>query len=92
MTKLMFAVSLAAALVAGSVSVSAQKQQQIFISLTTADGKPVDGLQTGDVSITENDVNCKVVKVEPVDWPTSFRCSSTMAGRTRPPSTRSATG
>ena len=73
MTKFMFAMSLAVALVAGSVSVSAQKQQQIFISLTTPDGKPVEGLQAGDVSITENDVNCKVVKLEAVDWPTKLQ-------------------
>jgi len=73
MTKFMFAVSLAVALVAGSVSVLAQKQQQIFISLTTPDGKPVEGLQAGDVSITENDVNCKVVKLEAIDWPTKLQ-------------------
>lgn len=73
MTKFMFAVSLAVALVAGSVSVLAQKQQQIFISLTTADGKPVEGLQAGDISITEDDVNCKLVKVEAIDWPTKVQ-------------------
>ena len=73
MTKFLFAVSLAVALVAGSVSVSAQKQQQIFISLTTADGKPVEGLQAGDVTISENNVDCKVVKVEAVDWPTKLQ-------------------
>ena len=73
MTRFLFAVSLAVALVAGSVPVSAQKQQQIFISLTTPDGKPVEGLQAGDVSITENDVNCKVVKLEAVDWPTKLQ-------------------
>jgi len=73
MTKFMFAVSLAVALMAGSVSLSAQKQQQIFVSLTTADGKPVEGLQAGDVSITEDDVNCKLVKVEAIDWPTKVQ-------------------
>jgi hypothetical protein len=73
MTKFMFAVSLAVALVASSVSVSAQKQQQVFISLTTPDGKPVEGLQAGDVSISEDDVNCKVVKVEAIDWPTKVQ-------------------
>jgi len=73
MTKLMFAASLAVALAAGSVSVSAQKQQQVFISLTSADGKPVEGLEAGDVGISENDVACKILKVEAIDWPTKVQ-------------------
>jgi penicillin-binding protein 1A len=52
---------------------SAQKQQQVFISLTGTDGKPVEGLQAGDVGITENDVNCKIIKVESIDWPTKLQ-------------------
>jgi hypothetical protein len=73
MTRLMFVASLAVALAAGSVSVSAQKQQQVFISLTTADGKPVEGLEAGDVTISENNVACKIVKVEAIDWPTKLQ-------------------
>lgn len=73
MTKFMFVASLCLALAAGSITVSAQKQQQVFISLLGADGTPVEGLQPADVSITENDVNCKVVKVEPIDWPTKLQ-------------------
>ena len=73
MTKFMFVVSLCLALAAGSITVSAQKQQQVFISLLGADGTPVEGLTAADVSITENDVNCKVVKVEPIDWPTKLQ-------------------
>jgi hypothetical protein len=64
--------SLSLALALGAV-VSAQKQQQLFISLIGADGKPVEGLQAGDVGITENDVSCKVVKLEPIDWPTKLQ-------------------
>jgi hypothetical protein len=52
---------------------SAQKQQQIFISLTAPDGTPVTGLQASDVGVTEDDVNCKIVKVEPIDWPTKLQ-------------------
>ncbi len=52
---------------------SAQKQQQIFISLTGTDGKPVEGLQAADVGITEDDVNCKIIKVESIDWPTKLQ-------------------
>jgi len=60
-------------LVGASNPVFAQKQQQVFISLTGADGKPVQGMQASDVSITEDDVNCKIVKVEEVDWPTKVQ-------------------
>ena len=73
MTKFMFVLSLGVALVAGSVRLSAQKQQQIFISLTGTDGKPVEGLQAADVGITEDDVNCKIIKVESIDWPTKLQ-------------------
>jgi hypothetical protein len=73
MTKCMFVLFLGAALMVGGVGVSAQKQQQLFISLTGTDGKPVEGLQAADVGITENDVNCKVIKLEPIDWPTKLQ-------------------
>ena len=73
MTKFIFAVSLGLAVAAGSVPLSAQKQQQVFISLTGTDGKPVTGLQAADVTISENDVNCKVIKVEEIDWPTKVQ-------------------
>jgi len=73
MTKFVFVLSLTLALAAGSVRLSAQKQQQVFISLTGADGKPVAGLQAADVTISENDVNCKIVKVEEIDWPTKVQ-------------------
>jgi hypothetical protein len=65
--------SLAIGVSAGVVTLSAQKQQQIFLSLTAADGKPVEGLLPTDVGITEDDKNCKVVKVEPIDWPTKVQ-------------------
>jgi len=57
-----------------TVGVSAQKQQQqVFISLTGTDGKPVEGMTANDVSITENDVTCKILKVEEIDWPTKVQ-------------------
>jgi len=73
MTKFMFVLSLGVAILAGSVGLSAQKQQQIFISLTGTDGKPVEGLQAADVGVTEDDVNCKIIKVESIDWPTKLQ-------------------
>jgi hypothetical protein len=43
---------------------SAQKTQQIFVKVTTASG-PISDLQAGDVKVTEDDIACKVLKVEP---------------------------
>ncbi len=50
----------------------AQKQRQIFISLTGPNGAPVADLQAGEVSVTEDGVEGKVVKIEPVNWPTKL--------------------
>ena len=60
----------AAAVLASATHISAQKQGQLFISLMSPDGKPVEGLSAGDVTISENGVDCKTLKVEAVDWPT----------------------
>ena len=60
----------AAALSALPVPLSAQKQGQMFLSLTTPDGKPVDGLTAEDVMLTEDGMPCKILKVETVTWPT----------------------
>src|SRR5579863_7679990 len=57
----------------GEARLSAQKQQQIFIRLTAADGTPVAGLQAGDVDVTEDDLSCKIVTVEPVNWQTKLQ-------------------
>src|SRR6266853_235142 len=61
------------AVASGESRLSAQKQQQVFISLTAPDGTPVTGLQASDVGVTEDDVNCKIVKVEPISWPTKLQ-------------------
>jgi hypothetical protein len=51
----------------------AQKQRQIFVSLTAANGTPVTDLKADEVSITEDGAECKVVKLEPVNWPTKLQ-------------------
>ena len=51
----------------------AQKQGQLFVSLTAPDGTPVTDLQAGDVSVTEDGAEVKVVKVEPINWPTKLQ-------------------
>ena len=52
---------------------TAQKQQQMFISLTAPDGAPITDLQAGDVGVTEDGVDCKIVKLEPISWPTKLQ-------------------
>jgi hypothetical protein len=61
------------AVVSAEPRLSAQKQQQIFVSLTAADGTPVTGLQASEVDVTEDGVECKIVKVEPISWPTKLQ-------------------
>jgi hypothetical protein len=50
-----------------------QKQFQVYASVVDATGAPVTTLQPSDVRITENGVEAKVVKVEPVNWPTKVQ-------------------
>lgn len=52
---------------------TAQKQGQIFLSLTTPDGKAVDGLKADEVVITEDGVECKTAKLEAISWPTKVQ-------------------
>ena len=52
---------------------SAQKQGQIFLSLTSPDGKPIEGLKAEEVTITEDGAACKTLKVEPINWPTKVQ-------------------
>ena len=68
MRKWCLVVAVAVVLASGESRLAAQKQQQIFISLTAPDGKPVEGLEAGDVGVSEDDVSCKIVKVEPINW------------------------
>jgi hypothetical protein len=56
-----------------SVPVLAQKQGQLFISLMSPDGKPVDGLTASEVTISEDGMECKTTKVEAVAWPTKVQ-------------------
>jgi hypothetical protein len=60
---------LVAALWAVEPRLAAQKQGQIFMKLVGPDGAPSTDLQASDVTVTEDGVECKTVKVEPIDWP-----------------------
>src|SRR5262245_60758215 len=52
-----------------AVSLNAQQQLTLFARIVDGTGKPVEMLQPGDVKITENDAEAKVIKIEPVNWP-----------------------
>ena len=67
------AATVVVAMWAADPAVIAQKQRQVFISLTGPNGAPVADLQAGEVSITEDGVEAKVVKIEPVNWPTKLQ-------------------
>ncbi len=63
-----------AALLCGGLAVvpaglQAQKQLQVFASVVDATGAPATSVELGDVRLLENDVEAKVTKVEPVNWP-----------------------
>jgi hypothetical protein len=51
----------------------AQRQQQVFMSLAAPDGTSVTDLKAEDIGITEDGVSCKIVKFEPIDWPTHLQ-------------------
>jgi hypothetical protein len=44
----------------------AQQQGQLFMSVVDGTGRPVADLETADVSVQVDDVECRIVKVEPV--------------------------
>jgi hypothetical protein len=66
---LLSSVMLVAALWAVEPRLAAQKQGQLFIKVVGPGGTPVTDLQAGDVMVTEDGVECKTVKIEPIDWP-----------------------
>ena len=66
-----FTVILAAA--ALMAPLSAQKQGQLFLSLTSPDGKPIEGLKADEVAVTEDGVECKTLKLEAINWPTKVQ-------------------
>lgn len=63
------AASLVVALLCLEPRLGAQKQGQLFLSLTGQNGARVTDLQAGDVSVSEDGVECKILKLEPINWP-----------------------
>jgi hypothetical protein len=56
-----------------TAGVHAQKTFQVYASVADATGTPVAKLEPSDVRVTENGQEAKVVKIEPVDWPTKVQ-------------------
>ena len=57
-----------------ALGVHAQQQFSLFASIVVdATGAPVAALQPTDVRVLENGVEARVVKVEPVNWPTKVQ-------------------
>jgi hypothetical protein len=54
---------------AANAPARAQQLGQLYISILDADNKPVTDLEVDDVKVIVDDVDCKVVKLEPVNKP-----------------------
>ena len=52
-----------------TLGVHAQQQLQLFARIVDSKGAPVATLEPGDVTIKENDVDTKVLKIDPINWP-----------------------
>lgn len=61
--------ALAGCLWAANAPARAQQLGQLYISILDADNKPVTDLEVDDVKVLVDDVDCKVVKLEPVNKP-----------------------
>jgi len=52
-----------------TLGIHAQQQLQLFARIVDGKGVPVTALEPADVTIKENDVDTKVVKIDPINWP-----------------------
>jgi len=52
-----------------TLGIHAQQQIQLFARIVDGKGAPVTTLEPGDVTIKENNVDTKVLKIDPINWP-----------------------
>ena len=52
-----------------TLGIHAQQQIQLFARIVDSKGVPVTTLEPGDVTIKENEVDAKVLKIDPINWP-----------------------
>jgi hypothetical protein len=64
--RLLLLVCLSALLTTGA---EAQNQLQFFATLVDSSGAPGTAVQPGNIQVTENGVESRIVKIEPVNWP-----------------------
>jgi hypothetical protein len=67
------AVLVSLAVLANAPLLSAQAKRHVFIGLTAPNGTPVSDLSAGEVTVSEDGVDCKVVQLEPANWPTKLQ-------------------
>jgi hypothetical protein len=60
-------------LLAGTSVVHGQQQFSVFARVVDGTGAPVVSLQASDVHLTESGAEARVIKVEPVAWPTKLQ-------------------
>src|SRR6185436_10674672 len=56
-----------------AIGVHAQQQMTVFAKIVDGTGKPAEKVEPGDITITENGAAAKVIKIEPVNWPTKVQ-------------------
>jgi hypothetical protein len=64
---------LSLALLISGPRLAAQAQRHVFISLTAPNGTPVSDLSASDVTVSEDGIGCKIVQLEPANWPTKLQ-------------------
>jgi len=68
-----FAAAVGVSLVAATLAGQGSKQIQVFASLLDRSGAPAKSLAPDDVRLTENGMEAKITKVEPVNWPVKLQ-------------------
>jgi hypothetical protein len=56
----------------GATPAFAQRQGQLYLSVLDADNQPVTDLESTDVAVLIDDLDCKILKLEPVTKPTKL--------------------
>jgi hypothetical protein len=56
-----------------TVGTSAQKQIQLYATILDSNGAPASSVSVDDVRVTENGMDAKVLKVEPIEWTTKVQ-------------------
>jgi hypothetical protein len=56
-----------------TIGVHAQQQMTVFAKIVDGTGKAAEKVEPGDITITENGAAAKVIKIEPINWPTKVQ-------------------